>query len=384
MTIAIPYIMSRSGSDVFFQALHAVLCADGMDARLIPLGHRHEFLPVLSATERAALAEADVIHTSVEHGSLVHVPGRPLVLTAHHNVLDPAYQSYTGLLQKLFHHLLVHPRQERSLCVASAVICVSEATRRSYVASYPGSADKLQVVYHGIDTRRFVPGDGRQRSEVSLPGVASSAGEKAKRGGQPEERSEVGGQKETRPEIRDLRSEVHGRRFSILFVGHMTRRKGADLLPSIMDRLGRDYTLTCVGQRNAAGHRTVTPSGAEIIVRQAASDDELLQLYQECDLLLFPSRLEGFGYAVAEAMACGKPVVATRGSSLPELVDHERGGLLCEENNVAAFADAVRRICETPELPAAMGVHNRCTVESRFSMSVMIAKYRAIYELVAH
>ncbi|MEI6809479.1 MAG: glycosyltransferase family 4 protein, partial [bacterium] len=317
MRIALPYIVSRSGSDVFFRALHAALCADGMDSRLIPLGHRHEFLPVLSATERAALAEADVIHTSVEHGSLVHIPGRPLVLTAHHNVLDPAYQNYTGLLQKLFHHVLVHPRQERSLRAASAVICVSEATQRSYAASYPGSADRLQVVYHGIDTRRFVPGDAGQRSESI------------------------------------------GRRFSILFVGHMTRRKGADLLPAIMDRLGPDYTLTCVGQRNAAGHRTVTPSGAEIFVRQAASDDELLRLYQECDVLLFPSRLEGFGYAVAEAMSCGKPVVATRGSSMPELVDHERGGLLCEENNVTAFADAVRRICETPGLPTAMGIHNR-------------------------
>lgn len=352
MTIAIPYIVSRSGSDVFFQTLHAALCADGVDARLIPLGHRHEFLPVLSATERAALAEADVIHTSVEHGSLVRIPGRPLVLTAHHNVMDPAYQNYTGLLQKLFHHVLVHPRQERSLRVASAVICVSESTRRSYAASYPGSADKLQVVYHGIDTRRFVPGDGSRRSESR-------------------------GQQEERPRSR-------GRRFSILFVGHMTRRKGADLLPAIMDRLGPDYTLACVGQRNAAKRQTVTSSGAEIIVSQAVSDDELLRLYRECDLLLFPSRLEGFGYAVAEAMACGKPVVATRGSSMPELVDHERGGLLCEENNVAAFADAVRRICETPELPAAMGIHNRSAVESRFSMSVMIAKHRAIYEQVAH
>ena len=338
MIVTLPAVISRSGSDVYFSLLARELPKRGVAAELVPLSHRHEFVPMLSAAERSALARADVIHTSVEHGSLVHVPGRPLVLTAHHNVLDPAYQRYTGPLQKLFHHLLVHPRQKRSLRLASTVICVSEATRRSYAATYPEFAGKMQVIYHGIDTGHFAPG----------PKSAS--------GKQP--------------------SKKH---FSLLFVGHMTRRKGADLLPEIMDRLGPDYLLICAGQRNAGTRSMTTPSGAQIHVRAAVTDDELLRLYQDCNLLLFPSRLEGFGYAVAEAMACGKPVVATDGSSIPESIDKGKGGLLCPVDDAGAFAKAVQQILSDPEKSTAMGIHNRAKAERMFSLDRMIEEHVALY-----
>lgn len=52
---------------------------------------------------------------------------------------------------------------------------------------------------------------------------------------------------------------------------------------------------------------------------------------------LLLSRLEGFGYAVAEAMACEKPVVCTNGSLLPELVVDQKSGFLCEQDNVSDF-----------------------------------------------
>lgn len=343
MKITFPTVISYSGSDVYFSLLARELPKLGIATELVPLSHRHELLPMLSAAERAALAGADIIHTSVEHGSLVSIPGCPLVLTAHHNVLDPAYQRYTGPLQKLFHHLLVHPCQTSSLRQAAAVLCISEATRRSYAATYPEFADKLQIVYHGIDTGRFAPGP------MPTPGKQPSK-----------------------------------KHHSLLFVGHMTRRKGADLLPRIMDRLGPDYSLTCAGQRNAATRRMTTPAGAQILVRQAVSDDDLLQLYRQCDLLLFPSRLEGFGYVVAEAMACAKPIVATNGSSLPEILDDGRGGYLCPMDDVDAFADAVRRICSSPETAAGMGEYNRRKIETRFSLDRMLTQHIALYERVMH
>ncbi len=65
--------------------------------------------------------------------------------------------------------------------------------------------------------------------------------------------------------------------------------------------------------------------------------EKLVELYNFCDILLLLSRLEGFGYAVAEAMACEKPVVCTNGSLLPELVVDQKSGFLCEQDNVSDF-----------------------------------------------
>lgn len=356
MKIIFPTVISHSGSDVYFELLARCLTQHNIASTPIHLSHRHEVIPFLSAAQRQAIASGDIIHTAVEHGSLVFTPGRALVLSALHNVFDPAYRPYTDPLQRLFHRLIVHPRQARSLCLASIIICISDATRRSYAATYPAFAEKLQVIYPGVDTQRFAPGE-RLAVRGELNAIA------------PKERLSMTASK-----------SIH----RILFVGHMTRRKGADLLPRIMDRLGPDYSLTCSGQRNAATCRMTTPSGAQILVRQTVSDADLLQLYRQCDLLLFPSRLEGFGYAVAEAMACAKPIVATNGSSLPEILDDGRGGYLCPMDDVDAFADAVRRICRSPETAAGMGEYNRRRIETRFSLDRMIAQHVALYERVMH
>lgn len=356
MKITFPTVISHSGSDVYFELLAEYLTRHNIASISIRLSHRHEFVPFLSAAQRQAIASGDIIHTAVEHGSLVFTPGRPLVLSALHNVFDPAYRFYADPLQRIFHRHIVHPRQARSLRLASAVICISDATRRSYAATYPAFAEKLQVIYPGVDTQRFAPGE-RIASSGKTDAIAH------------EGRLLMGAGK-----------SIH----RILFVGHMTRRKGADLLPRIMDRLGPDYSLTCAGQRNAATHSMTTPSGAQILVRQAVNDDDLLQLYRQCDLLLFPSRLEGFGYAVAEAMACAKPIVATNGSSLPEILDDGRGGYLCPMDDVDAFANAVRQICSSAETAAEMGKYNRRQIETRFSLDRMLTQHIALYERVMH
>ena len=51
--------------------------------------------------------------------------------------------------------------------------------------------------------------------------------------------------------------------------------------------------------------------------------------YGSMDILLMPSVREGFGLSIAEAMACGLPVVATNCSAIPELIDDGKGGFLC-------------------------------------------------------
>ena len=70
-------------------------------------------------------------------------------------------------------------------------------------------------------------------------------------------------------------------------------------------------------------HRAARDSGVADRIQFCGfvSDDDLLQLYNACDLFVFPSFYEGFGLPALEAMACGRSVVCSHTSALPEVVD---------------------------------------------------------------
>jgi glycosyltransferase involved in cell wall biosynthesis len=106
----------------------------------------------------------------------------------------------------------------------------------------------------------------------------------------------------------------------------------------------------------------------------------LVAAYQSCDILLFPSRLEGFGIAPAEALACGRPVVTTNASALPEVVDHGQNGFLVARNDVAGYAEAVRRLGEDAALRRQFGEHGHEKVVRSFGYDQLAGGLLAVYE----
>jgi glycosyltransferase involved in cell wall biosynthesis len=109
---------------------------------------------------------------------------------------------------------------------------------------------------------------------------------------------------------------------------------------------------------------------------------EMPSVYQEMDALFMPSVREGFGLCVAEAMACGLPVVACGESAMPELIEPGRGGMLCAVDDVAAFAGAFGQLAEDRDLGSRMGEFNRARVEQRFTLERMIREYRELFQAV--
>jgi glycosyltransferase involved in cell wall biosynthesis len=322
---------ARGGVDVWMKNIHAAMRQAGVASRLTLLPHRYNFAPFLLplALRGEWAGDARVVHSGTRAGFALRAPGRPLVVTVHHLVADPTYHRYTKPAQRLFHRL-EHLYDGRSIAEADVVTCVSQYTRQRVGEIY-GRTD-AHVVPNGIDTGLFRP-DPAKHPPSNRP-------------------------------------------FRLLFVGNRTRRKGADLLGPIMSRLGDGYELRYTGgQRRDEVHI----EAANVVPLGQLSLQELADAYNSSHALIFPSRLEGFGLAVAEAMACGLPVIASRSASLPELVIEERGGILCPVDDVEAFVSAVRRLAGDADLRDAMGAFNRTRVEAEFSLTVMARRYKVVY-----
>lgn len=97
--------------------------------------------------------------------------------------------------------------------------------------------------------------------------------------------------------------------------------------------------LVVVGDGPCARHWLDT-AGSDVVWHRQVSRTQLRELYRGCRALLFPAH-EDFGIIPVEAMACGRPVIALAQGGAAETVRHGESGLLCAEQNVAAFAAAL-------------------------------------------
>jgi len=137
----------------------------------------------------------------------------------------------------------------------------------------------------------------------------------------------------------------------ILYVGTFQPRKNvATLIRAyglLRERTGLPHKLLIVGKPKYKFEDVLTAirdSGYEsdILFAGFVPDDELPVYYNAADLFVFPSRYEGFGLPVLEAMACGTPVVSSNASCLPEVAGN--GALLVDPDDVEGFAQAMERV----------------------------------------
>jgi glycosyltransferase involved in cell wall biosynthesis len=141
-----------------------------------------------------------------------------------------------------------------------------------------------------------------------------------------------------------------------LFVGALQPRKDAGAAIEALALIGDGAPrLVLVGPDKggrAEAEHTAGRLGVEVDLRGHVPQEELAALYRGAACLVFPSRYEGFGLPVLEAMASGTPVVATTAGALPEVAGD--AAILVEERNPVALAGGIERaIADRDRLRAA-------------------------------
>jgi glycosyltransferase involved in cell wall biosynthesis len=229
--------------------------------------------------------------------------------------------------------------------VASVVIANSYATKNTLLISAPWlDAGKIHVVWKGVDARLFrLPASGSLREEFHIG----------------EEDSLIG------------------------FVGRLDEQKGLLTLLEAMALLveqHRNAKLVLAGDGNlrASVQEFLRSRNLDRHAYLAGFRENIPEFLRGIDFLVMPSNWEGFGYAAVEAMAAGKAVVASNVSSLPEIIEDRRTGLLVPPRSPERLADAMVMLVDNPQLRNSMGKAGARKVENVFSLPTMVANVESL------
>ena len=254
-------------------------------------------------------------------------------IVAHHHHLDP------GWLNPLI--------ESRVLRAANRVVVGSDFTRRQATAELGVSPDKMTVVPYGVD-RAFRPGP--------------------------------------KPEALARRLGVAGRPVA-LFLGGLQPRKNLHLLLDAWHEVGRsrpEAVLLIAGAGRLLGalrrHARRLGDDGRVVFTGHVPASEKVAYYNLADLMLFPSMLEGFGLAVAEAMSCAVPAVVSNQGSLPELVVDGDSGLVCDPLDRVALVGRTLRLLSDAGLRRRLGEGARERVDRFFRWDVCAAATARVYE----
>jgi L-malate glycosyltransferase len=273
-----------------------------------------------------------LIHTTPDYAIFFHRKVIPTVLTFQNYVLDLWMRSYSSPLQRIHYATDLRLWSRMAVHRAHTITAVSNFTA-GLAQNDLDIFHPLRVIYNGIDTALFTPA----HSNTS--------------------RKELG----------------------VFFSGNLTRRKGAHWLHAIGKRLKKNVTIFYT-----QGLRTRKPLQASHGLKAIGPVPfrQMANRYREMDILLLPTVREGLSLSVLEAMACGLPVVASNCSSLPEQIDHGKGGFLCPVGDVDDFAEKINILAYSPRLRKEMGEYNRAKVEKKFTLERMVTEYRDLFEEV--
>jgi glycosyltransferase involved in cell wall biosynthesis len=170
----------------------------------------------------------------------------------------------------------------------------------------------------------------------------------------------------------------------LLFVGRLNAQKGLELLLHALSRLpDQTITLDVVGDgENREALTTLATAlgvGDRIRWHGQVAQPRLADFYRGATALVVPSVGEGLGLVAVEAQLCGTPVVAFDSGGLPDVVQHDRTGILVENVDAGALAAALGSLMQRPDRGAALGAAGRLHALATFAPESVARRYADIY-----
>ncbi|HLX43919.1 MAG TPA: glycosyltransferase family 1 protein [Bryobacteraceae bacterium] len=177
------------------------------------------------------------------------------------------------------------------------------------------------------------------------------------------------------------RTGLNNRRY-ILVPGGLHYRKNADLVLQAWPVLSKrvpDVTLVVSGHCDPQYAARAAALDKSIFFTGFVNDDELCALYHDAQAVWFPSRYEGFGMPVLEAMTCGAPVVASNSTSIPEIAGD--AALLVNPQSVDENVQALETVVGNSRLQASLRERGRSQA-LKFRWSSSAAQLHELYSSV--
>lgn len=175
----------------------------------------------------------------------------------------------------------------------------------------------------------------------------------------------------------------------LLFAGRLDRQKGIDAFFPIATKILEDFSdwewiLLGDGPLRPRLMRQASASPAASRIHFLGWQPEILPLMKACELLVLPSRWEGMPNVVLEAIACGKPVLATRSEGVTELLGASEQEQTVPVGDWNALACRLRWWLQDQAHRESLGQANLCRAK-HFSVETMVERYAELYErILAH
>lgn len=230
--------------------------------------------------------------------------------------------------------------------LADKIVANSEATKTTMLKSAPWlNSEKIKVIYNGIDPAIY-------KSENTI----------------------------------DLRNEFGFVKadFVIGFVGRLSVQKGVkyalEAFKYIYEKYPTVRLLICGdGELSADVETFISENKLDSKIHLAGFRNDIPNIMKTIDVLLTPSLWEGFGIVLIEAMASGKPCVATNTSSIHEIVEDGVSGFLVPPKDSQTIAETLIKIISDTQLVHKMGQAGIETVKKKFTIDKMIEEYKKLF-----
>jgi glycosyltransferase involved in cell wall biosynthesis len=226
------------------------------------------------------------------------------------------------------------------------IVALTDGEKNDYINLSVCPPEKLLKIHSGVDVKKFMQANGNRVEKRRSLGL-------------------------------DQNEAVIG------FVGWLLPIKGPDYLLKAMDDVWHEHqeaSLVLVGKGDMdvdlrAEARKKNANGKVKFLGWREDIDEIMPLF---DMLVLPSLNEGMGRVLVEAMAAGKPVVASRVGGIPDLVRDGETGYLVPPADEEALANGIKKLLDDPANAKQMGLRGQEHCR-QFSLEAMIAKLDALY-----